>query len=71
MLGSNRLVLYRPPWESKPKAKASTPMDEQELLRQFIARVGGIENARQALAMLALLRGQGETDTQSGPAAAA
>lgn len=70
MLGSNRLVLYRPPWESKPKAKLP-PVDERELLRQFIARVGGIENARQALALLALLHGEGGSDTQSGPAAAA
>ncbi len=79
MLGSNRLVLYRPPWEvkakTKPQSKAVPPVDEQALVLQFVTKVGGFENARQALALLELLRGERpqnpQNDSQGGSAAAA
>jgi hypothetical protein len=78
MLGSNRLVLYRPPWEvkakTKPPSKAAPPVDEQALVLQFVTNVGGFENARQALALLQLLRGERpqnpQDDSHGGSAAA-
>jgi hypothetical protein len=56
MLGSDR-PLFRPTSTIKIAAGTSaTPnLDKQIALRQFVARVGGIDNARRALEMLATL----------------
>jgi hypothetical protein len=53
MLGPDR-PLFRPSGAAKPAA-ASQSAEERAALRQFIERVGGIENARRALEMLAIL----------------
>ncbi|REK08621.1 MAG: hypothetical protein DWQ37_19985 [Planctomycetota bacterium] len=44
--------------------KASSKSTEQQALRQFVNRVGGVENAQAALALLALLE---STDCKSLP----
>jgi hypothetical protein len=56
MLGPDR-PLFRPAATIKIAACSSnTPnLDKQIALRQFVARVGGIENARRALALLSTL----------------
>jgi hypothetical protein len=56
MLGSDR-PLFRPTATIKIAAGSTgTPnLDKQIALRQFVARVGGIENARRALELLATL----------------
>ena len=56
MLGSDR-PLFKPTAKIKIAAGSTgTPnLDKQIALRQFVARVGGIENARRALELLATL----------------
>jgi hypothetical protein len=55
MLGSNRPVFTRPN-SANQFAKAAALSSEQLLVvRQFVARVGGLENARRAIEMLVLL----------------
>ncbi len=56
MLGSDR-PLFQPTATIKLAAgSTATPnLDKQIALRQFVARVGGIENARRALELLATL----------------
>jgi hypothetical protein len=56
MLGSDR-PLFRPTATIKiATGSTGTPnLDKQIALRQFVARVGGIENARRALELLATL----------------
>jgi hypothetical protein len=56
MLGSDR-PLFRPPATIKFAAASGSPssLDKQNALRQFVTRVGGIDNARRALALLATL----------------
>ena len=55
MLVPDRPLFSRP--SATPKAPAGSPSPDQIVaLRQFVARVGGIENARQALALLATLK---------------
>lgn len=56
MLGPHRLGsigkgVLAPP----PSGKQLSPQAQQQALRQFISRVGGVQNAKDALAMLALL----------------
>ncbi len=56
MLGSDR-PLFSHPTASAPTSKLAQPGPQQLLLlRQFVARVGGLENARRALEMIALLK---------------
>jgi hypothetical protein len=54
MLGPDRpsFVLYPAP---KKAPSAGQAVDPKIAARQFVARVGGLENARKALAMLAIL----------------
>jgi hypothetical protein len=56
VLGSDR-PLFRPTATIKIAAGSTSPsnLDKQIALRQFVARVGGIDNARRALALLATL----------------
>lgn len=54
MLGPDRPEFVRP--SPAPTAGACLPISQQQLaVRQFVARVGGIENARRALELLAIL----------------
>ncbi|HTM55383.1 MAG TPA: hypothetical protein VL175_15235 [Pirellulales bacterium] len=55
MIGPDRPLFVRQALPAKPAA-AHYSADPAVALRQFVARVGGIENARRALAMLALLK---------------
>jgi hypothetical protein len=55
MLGPDRPLFLRHPAAPKPAACAYSA-DPQLAARQFVARVGGIENARRALELLAILR---------------
>jgi hypothetical protein len=55
MLGPDRPVFSHRP-SASPIAKSALLTPEQLLvLRQFVAQVGGLENARRAIEMLALL----------------
>ena len=56
MLGPDR-PLFRPSATIKTSAgsTSSPSQDKQIALRQFVARVGGVENARRALELLATL----------------
>lgn len=54
MLGPDRPHFNRP--STTPKTDVGSLSAEQlQALRQFVARVGGLENARRSLEMLALL----------------
>ncbi len=51
---------HRPDSQPRPAIAAAFPpavskTERLRLLRQFVARVGGVQNARQALAMLTLI----------------
>ena len=55
MLGPDRPLFNRPP--AAPNSKTLPAGTEQVIaVRQFVAQVGGIENARRALEMLKLLK---------------
>jgi hypothetical protein len=54
MLGSDRPCFKVPPTPAKSCTASLTPT-ELVAVRQFVARVGGLENARRSLEMLALL----------------
>ena len=56
MLGPDRpLFSHRPATTTDSKQSQPTPR-QLLLLRQFVARVGGMKNARRALEMLAALK---------------
>jgi hypothetical protein len=55
MMGPDRPLFVRQGISAKP-GHACYSADPAVALRQFVARVGGIENARRALEMLALLK---------------
>ncbi len=56
MVGPDRHIFDNRP--SADSATKPTPPSEEQLraVRQFVTRVGGMENARQALALLALMK---------------
>jgi hypothetical protein len=55
MIGPDRPLFVRQATPAKP-GSVYYATDPAEAVRQFVARVGGIENARRALEMLALLK---------------
>ncbi len=57
MLGSDRPQFYPRPATPVDKSVILTP-EQAQAVRQFVARVGGFENARRALDMLGLLGGK-------------
>ncbi len=55
MLRPDRLESQPRPAKPVASPPAPTKAERLRLVRQFVARVGGMQNARQALAMLSLI----------------
>ena len=55
MLGSDRPIFKVCAPAASPKKETKAVAEPSQEVRQFIARVGGVENARRALEMLGIL----------------
>jgi hypothetical protein len=67
MLGPDRPNFAAPP-AAAPASKPVLSEEQQRLLvRQFVARVGGMENAQRALELLALLKRAAASSPETRP----
>ncbi len=58
MLGSDRPVFRTRPAVSPPNGPLMLSAEQAQAVRKFVAQLGGFDQARRALAMLAMLSGQ-------------
>ncbi|MGD9723664.1 MAG: hypothetical protein AB7O59_20185 [Pirellulales bacterium] len=56
MLGSNRPLFSKWNGAKQPAKGELSAVEKVRLMRQFVSQVGGIENARRALDMLAVFK---------------